>query len=68
VSYPQSLDWLVKLARDKQSSLLRTLVNYWRKKFYSIVAKKRFIKLSADGCMDQPDIAAKIFKRMDKFI
>ncbi len=32
------------------------------------MAKKRFIKLSAHGCMDQPDIAAKIFKTMDKFI
>jgi hypothetical protein len=35
--YPQTLDWVLVLARDKHSSLLRkSVITYGRKKFYSI--------------------------------
>jgi hypothetical protein len=42
--YPQKLDLGGKACQDKHSSLLRTFVNYGRKKFYNIGPETNVIK------------------------
>jgi hypothetical protein len=58
--YPQTR--LERLARDKHTSLLRTFVNYGRKKFYNIGARRK--KHGVDKILSEyqlPEVVRKYF-------
>jgi hypothetical protein len=58
--YPQTR--LERLARDKHTSLLRTFVNYVRKKFYNIGARRK--KHGVDKILSEyqlPEVVRKYF-------
>jgi hypothetical protein len=43
--YPQTLDKVERLVKDKHSCLLRKFVNYGRKKIYNVGPRANVIKL-----------------------